>query len=658
MLRTILPARIVKFIEVQIGLHSQKTKGKRYSPEAKAFALSLYHISGKAYRMLSKLFYLPSKSTLLKWVSGLPNCPGLTQQAMHVIESKVKAMSQSSRQCTISLDEISIKANLSYDSSKDEIVGLEDFGDGQKANTVANSALVFMARGIMDNWKQPLSYHLVHGACDSSKVKEKLLETIDKVQSIGLKVVAVISDLGSNFQKFVKELSVTPTKPWFLHKGVKILYLFDPPHIIKAVRNNLINYEFHYDGKVASWKDIEALYKRDSELTIRCCPKLSDNHIHPNGFKKMKVKYATQVLSHTVSAAILTSVSLGALPTSAAGTAELISKFDLIFDCLNSSSLKSPKLYRRAITKSSPHIKFMTEMCSFVSSIKVINPTTKKDVTSTLKCLKALKLTMNGTISLWNELRSQSSIKCLYTRRLNQDALENFFGSIRQQGGNADNPTPIQFCRAFRKLFYDNVLLQTKGNCTEDLDAVLVGTNYNKNPTAFEECQSEPFQVDESDYRLISLEENLIGMNAITYVAGYLLKKCLEKHDCHSCIKELINNELDSSNKLFCYFKSYESTKKPFGGLIVPSDTFVKYVTTIEGKFIEEFPTVLNMVGIGKYFSAKLPKFSVPQCPDFPCEYMLKLFVRMRLYYTLKFGNRELSSVNKKNRKYFKITHL
>ena len=123
--------------------------------------------------------------------------------------------------------------------------------------------------------------------------------------------------------------------------------------------------------------------------------------------------------------------------------------------------------------------------------------------------------------------------------------------------------------------------------------------------------------------------------------------------------QELINNELDSGNKLFCYFKSYESTKKPFGWLIVTHllNTCM-YVTTIEGKFIEEFPTVLNMIGIGKYFLAKLPKFSVPQCPDFPCEYILKLFVRMRLCYTLKFGNRELSSVNKKNREYFKITHL
>jgi hypothetical protein len=56
------------------------------------------------------------------------------------------------------------------------------------------------------------------------------------------------------------------------------------------------------------------------------------------------------------------------------------------------------------------------------------------------------------------------------TRRLNQDPLEIFFGCIRQQGGNCDTPTPVQFTRAFRKLFFDNFLSPSNGNCTADID--------------------------------------------------------------------------------------------------------------------------------------------------------------------------------------------
>ena len=42
---------------------------------------------------------------------------------------------------------------------------------------------------------------------------------------------------------------------------------------------------------------------------------------------------------------------------------------------------------------------------------------------------------------------------------------------------------------------------------------------------------TEPFQVDKLDNQLPSVEQNLMSNNAITYVTGYLLKKCLQKHN-------------------------------------------------------------------------------------------------------------------------------
>jgi hypothetical protein len=85
----------------------------------------------------------------------------------------------------------------------------------------------------------------------------------------------------------------------------------------------------------------------------------------------------------------------------------------------------------------------MKEMLTFIASIKVINPENQKDATNTLKCLRGLRVTLQGTLELWQQLQRRPEVKFLYTRRLNQDPLENFFGTIRQQGGNSDNPTPI-----------------------------------------------------------------------------------------------------------------------------------------------------------------------------------------------------------------------
>ncbi|CAB4020832.1 Transposable element P transposase [Paramuricea clavata] len=238
-LQTVLPERIVKFIEVQMHLHTRKNGGKRYTPEMKSFAISLYHVSGKAYRLVSKFFNLPSKSSLLRWVSGLPISPGISQKALDAIESKVKCMSDAGKLCTISMDEISLKTSLMYDSRRNEVVGVEDFGNGHRTNRLATAAVVFMARGITSNWKQPLGYYLVHESCPSSILKTKLFEIIGQITSIGLKVHAIISDLGSNFQKRLREMNITPTAPWFMYNGRKIFYLFDPPAPNKGCQEQL-----------------------------------------------------------------------------------------------------------------------------------------------------------------------------------------------------------------------------------------------------------------------------------------------------------------------------------------------------------------------------------------------------------------------------------
>ena len=80
--------------------------------------------------------------------------------------------------------------------------------------------------------------------------------------------------------------------------------MFDPPHLIKCIRNNLIKYTFKFRQYTATWQDILNFYNKDKELQIIAAPKLTDKHIWPNNFAKLKVKYATQILSHTVAASI------------------------------------------------------------------------------------------------------------------------------------------------------------------------------------------------------------------------------------------------------------------------------------------------------------------------------------------------------------------
>ena len=74
----------------------------------------------------------------------------------------------------------------------------------------------------------------------------------------------------------------------------------------------------------------------------------------------MKVKYATQVLSHTVAASLCTYISLGVLPPSAMGTAQFILKCDTLFDSVNSSKLHLPKKLKIPISETSNHVNFFS----------------------------------------------------------------------------------------------------------------------------------------------------------------------------------------------------------------------------------------------------------------------------------------------------------
>jgi hypothetical protein len=67
-------------------------------------------------------------------------------------------------------------------------------------------------------------------------------------------------------------------------------------------------------------------------------PKLTKFHICVRDFSKMKVKLATQTLSHSVAAGIRALVSLNVMSEEANETADFVENIDTLFDLLNIST--------------------------------------------------------------------------------------------------------------------------------------------------------------------------------------------------------------------------------------------------------------------------------------------------------------------------------
>lgn len=163
------------------------------------------------------------------------------------------------------------------------------------------------------------------------------------------------------------------------------------------------------------------------------------------------------------------------MDNSASGTVNMLEKFDHLFDLLNASTTKTTNQFRKPYTGTETQQQFLHTMFNSLGSMKVFSKTNtgKKDITRTFKSINCFQITIKSIIELWEDLKME--IGSLKTRRLNQDCLENFFGKIRQQGGNSVNPTPSQFISAYSKLScMDLMECIDTFNCAADSDVLLV----------------------------------------------------------------------------------------------------------------------------------------------------------------------------------------
>ncbi|XP_044728124.1 uncharacterized protein LOC123291772 isoform X2 [Chrysoperla carnea] len=184
-----------KFFLSQISCSKKKMKGRRFSTDDKVMSLALFKQSPSGYRLLSKIFALPSRVTLMKFLNRLPVSPGLNLEIFNGLSRMVNRLDPSNRTCVLLFDEMSLSRNLTYNVHKDCVEGFEDFGDHQ-TDKIADHVQVFMLRGIVQNWKQPVLYQFVNGAAKGPQIVKAIKEIILAAQNAGFNVVGTICDQG------------------------------------------------------------------------------------------------------------------------------------------------------------------------------------------------------------------------------------------------------------------------------------------------------------------------------------------------------------------------------------------------------------------------------------------------------------------------------
>lgn len=663
-----LPPNLSLVIKNYVRMSQRKPQGFRYSSQLKQLALTIYFFGPMAYRFLKNILQLPSPRTLRRVTEKVEIVPGLNDVLFNCLEIKMKNLKDDAKDIVLCVDEMAIKTNLFYNLSKDYIIGFNNSYD-TKTYECAKHVLCFMIRSLNYKWKQPVAYFFINNSCTGMALQNTIFAVISRLQSISLNIKVLTTDQGSNFYSFANKMHVSIERPYFFVNGEKIYYVFDAPHLLKSTRNNFFKYKFEILDSTTDKRFLDDFYKADQGLN-RCAPKLTEAHINPGPFHKMKVRYASQVLSATVAAGMRSCIKCNTLPIAAETTAHFIENMDKLFDILNSKPKseggKEFNLPFKNSIKQKNHLIMMLNVFKNMRIIesKIINGiTTNIDVTQRMKFINGWQITIKSLLQLWDDIEKPQYFLCTY--RLNQDCLENLFGNFRNQNGNNVNPTPIQFYWSFKKIFFLNYLKHSDGsNCLEDLDLILTNIGEISPPLLNSNIlflEKTPFQFNNLNVGTLDYRElQLTSKNALTYVSGYLIKKCIEKHSCNTCLDFAKSQKSIDEAFIFIHLKAYQNeVASNYGNLNVPPDSFINYINALDDVFITNFPTIAIESNVGKKMKNLIDNvpFTHP-CKSFSFDFLKKLYIRLRIYHAIKKINRDLLTTPRKNRKLNILSHL
>ncbi len=228
----------------------------------------------------------------------------------------------------------------------------------------------------------------------------------------------------------------------------KIFVFADVPHVIKNTRNCLERNNIETSTGLAKWDVIKTFFESDKKQKLKLAPKLSNRHFRLGLFgAKMKVKYATQVLSASVAAGISTYARFGAI-SDADGTADFVKKMNQCFDIFN-SSVRKGLAYKSALTLNSPSMDSLDTIAEWIQSWKVRSKT-GADITKNFKFIDGWLMNIASVKQLMQFLHKERNFEYLCTRRLCTDPLENLFSIIRGKRGFDQNPTCLAFSQSFK----------------------------------------------------------------------------------------------------------------------------------------------------------------------------------------------------------------
>lgn len=555
------------FVRMQVNNAGKSPRGHRFTFDEKCFAFALYKQSPKAYSWLKQIVKLPSKQTSMEHSAFVRFEAGINPTLMTFLSDYVKNMSETDKVVTLGWDEMALNAHLDFCKVKDYLDGFVDYGTKTK-DEFATHALVFMVRGVQKSFKQPISYFLTQNI-NKSELAALIKLVIEAVMDVGLKVIGSVCDaVGTNvaaikalMQPMSSRLPRSSLK--YLEYRVRdtaIIHYFDPPHLIKTIRNNMLTKDlYHYVAtktntgkttekiswdnqnkveKKASWDHVKEFYTSTEGGINRLLENITPEHIEPKK-KKMKVNVAVQVFSRTFG----TTMRFYSEKKQFNGTADILIFFNEVFDSLNGGGLPSAKdSLKGSIHVQSYHFTFWKYAVNMIQRMRFVPKDPETQDRS--RVLNDYVMTINGIVELTRRL-FDLKIENVSLRNMTQDALENFFGGIRSYCRAA--VCPRNFRCAYATSLFNGLTSHhsIKSNCEEDGGIPLIRNLFSifsmveRSDHAVEEGNVDDADDNNASNFISNRKKSKVENEVGNYFAAQVCKKVLKSNECADCEKSI-----------------------------------------------------------------------------------------------------------------------
>uniref|UniRef100_A0A182PWZ5 THAP-type domain-containing protein n=1 Tax=Anopheles epiroticus TaxID=199890 RepID=A0A182PWZ5_9DIPT len=452
-------------VQSQIDVHqSQSTTIEKTSDDnitnAKCLSCHQYNIQiEKLTQELSKA-HEKSRQILERYARKLNLKEGILEDVLDLLKHITADLQQCDRECVLSFNEMKVNRILEYDPASDEILGPH------------NNLQVVMARGLFKNWKQP-----VFIGFDQQMTKNIILEIIKRLHETNINVVAIVSD---NCQANVgcwKDLGThNYDHPFFKHpiNDCNIYVFPDAPHLLKLIRNWLLDKGFEYHNKIIKADKLFDLVANRNAVELTPIHKLSQHHLVMTPQERQNVRKAAEILSRTTAIALRRYYPED---RDAEELASFIEKVDLWFSVSNSYSPYAKLHFKKSFNANENQMDALNNMFELMSNINALGKTSMQVFQkSVLMHITSLRL-------LYDDMKQKHNISYISTYKLNQDVLENFFSQLRQIGGVHDHPSPLNYMYRIRMMILAmqeiNNISQASDRDSEDSNAISSDSNNN-----------------------------------------------------------------------------------------------------------------------------------------------------------------------------------